>query len=156
MNCLTTGWTMALWRTEAALWNFLRWVGRPTLQWWAAFSPLWPPGVPVQARQLIGIGDHLWREWGDKRLQRTDSKSGGLIKPTNLNCSHTGYIFIEAGYGVKGGWCLIALSLGEQDIGWLKSSAGKRKQNGLLDTCPHDLKIFVFNWGLLGICSQNL
>jgi hypothetical protein len=30
-----------------------------------------------------------------------DSESGGLIKLTKFYCSHTGYILIEAGYGVR-------------------------------------------------------
>ena len=40
-------------------------------------------------------------ENGGQEMQRMDSKSRGLIKLTNFYYSHTGYILIEAGYGVR-------------------------------------------------------
>lgn len=58
----------------------------PILQWWVALFPLWSPWVPVlmsvcpslQDSQQ-GWGNHL-EENGEQETQRTDSKSGGLVK----------------------------------------------------------------------------
>jgi hypothetical protein len=44
-----------------------------------------------------------------------NSKSGSLIKLTNFYYSYTGYILIEAGYGVRG-WSRFAFSRGNAPV----------------------------------------
>jgi hypothetical protein len=48
-----------------------------------------------------GLGINCGENEGQE-MQRTDKKSGDLIKLTNFYYSHTGYILIEAGYGARG------------------------------------------------------
>ena len=59
-------------------------------------------------------GEITYGENGGQETQRTDSKSGGLIKLTNFYFSHTGYILIGAGRVCMGGG--VALSLGNAPV----------------------------------------
>ena len=71
---------------------------------------------------------------GGKETQKTDSKADKFY------FSHTGYILIGAGRGLRG----VTLSLGNAPvprsrIDWVNSSAGRSDQNGLLGTDAQDL-----------------
>jgi hypothetical protein len=73
----------------------------------------WAP-VVLTYRMVNGDWETTWKRMGGgQETQRTDSKSGSLIKLTNFYCPHAGYILIEAGYG---GWSRVALFLGNAPV----------------------------------------
>ena len=83
------------------------------------------------------VGEITWKrmERGRQETQRMDSKSQSLIKLTNIYCSHTGYILLEAGYRIRGvEWGRFKSgefpSSQEQAIGGVKCSVGRTEQNG--------------------------
>jgi hypothetical protein len=103
-------------RTKAALWIFLRWAGRPTLQWWAAFSSSVIPGKP----HVLGASLSPWeswtgtwaprREWGTRNTMN-DSKTKSCSSWQTLFFPHRLYTYRRREGGVGGLRCLWVMHL---------------------------------------------